>query len=699
MQTRAEVQPTSMPAIVDCFTATAPVALAVTGHACDSSRQHEPVTSPDSEDKPADQSPSPLFRRLAALNKRLNEQSDRLATSSSLAPVEGLGVSFNNLPPVQTRRTSPKISTGSGRPRTTSPSAIRNRPVGSTLRSWLTDQAAAPREWHESNHTFRDWSHNTAFFRDDSIWLEFLSDVALFAAARAAIDRSSAADAALRVWSCGCSSGEELFTIRMCYERWVAPTFAEAIGRAPTFCGLGTDRSAAIVDTAQDVACNWSAQALANVPHEFFRPDAFVELPESNADRVARLAREYASGERELPIKRYALPASARSSCAFAVEDLAAASDSPADAMDIADCVQHDRVCSNEPAELLCDLILCRYSVFLYANDEASARRALSRILSRLAPTGILVLGLTDNLPRCASALLEPVPVPDCMGGSTAMRDWLSVSQNSLKRATVNAWRWKQQARPGTAPSALPSARDGVGSDSIDVSDAPVDMSRGKDRLAAALTDAVSLQQWRHKLGMRPRFAEDPPAATSPFHLSHRSLSILQRKGLDEVAPLAKRAMEIAQKREERLEEMRRQKEAREDEEIRQAAEALKSNLRNSRHRREGIRTPQITQPPKMSLVSSAVVLSPRTSTLPRATPRASTAPTNLHRPTIGGGGRGSRPEPALRNAQNFLERMQEEMESRASRLAALEQSTKEQYESKWGMKRSRRRAARKAAG
>ena len=48
-------------------------------------------------------------------------------------------------------------------------------------------------------------------------------------------------------------AGEELFSARMAYEVWVAPSLEAAGCVAPRFYGVGTDRSPLIIDAARDV--------------------------------------------------------------------------------------------------------------------------------------------------------------------------------------------------------------------------------------------------------------------------------------------------------------------------------------------------------------------------------------------------------------------------------------------------------------
>jgi len=56
-------------------------------------------------------------------------------------------------------------------------------------------------------------------------------------------------------------------------------------------------------------------------------------------------------------------------------------------------------------------LILCRYLVFTYFDEKLQAE-LLEKMLSRLVPGGVLVLGKIDHLP-CMTEKLEPWSAQD----------------------------------------------------------------------------------------------------------------------------------------------------------------------------------------------------------------------------------------------------------------------------------------------
>jgi len=250
------------------------------------------------------------------------------------------------------------------------------------------EPAAEPR----AGPAHREWNKHTSWFRDAATW-EWLEAHALFrAAARAHAERRS-----IRVWSCGASSGEELLSLLLLYEQRVAPKLAAALGTAPKLECFGTDRSAAIVEFAKSRGRCWTATDVATVPADVAKQHFRAE----KGDRPL--------GPANAPFSAHAPPAKGKakkawrlleedrlvSACRFAVEDLTAV-EVDADGGDFF------------------DLVLCRYSVFLYSGD-AGARRALKRIVARIAPFGTLVLGETCRLPQgTAQALQLSTASQDC---------------------------------------------------------------------------------------------------------------------------------------------------------------------------------------------------------------------------------------------------------------------------------------------
>lgn len=154
-----------------------------------------------------------------------------------------------------------------------------------------------------------------------------------------------------------------------------------ALGYAPEFCGVGTDRSAQILQVARDARCEWTATALANVPSGL-RQRVFEErtTPNGAAGSLPRASWELPAEPRSprratrqrtdgIPpvhaTASYVLPPPMRSGCVFGLEDTTAApgrSQPPSGEHPSASGAQS--VAGDGPF----DLILCRYSIFLYSS-------------------------------------------------------------------------------------------------------------------------------------------------------------------------------------------------------------------------------------------------------------------------------------------------------------------------------------------
>ena len=188
----------------------------------------------------------------------------------------------------------------------------------------------------------------TTFFRDEDVWLgleRVLKELA----------RHRGPDQELRIWSAGCATGEEAYSI--------AITAAEALG--PGFPGpelkvFGTDvEEAAIAFARRGV---YSAAQLENVSQE----------------RLARWFTPAPGG--------YAVRKEIRRSVVFGVNNLV----------------------SDAPVSRL-DLILCR-NVFIYLDSDLQ-KRVLSRFHFALRREGLLVLGRSELIPF-AARLFEPLDLP-----------------------------------------------------------------------------------------------------------------------------------------------------------------------------------------------------------------------------------------------------------------------------------------------
>lgn len=184
------------------------------------------------------------------------------------------------------------------------------------------------------------------FYRDRAVF-DRLRDAVLPALAREALRRE---EIRLRCWSIGCASGEEPYTLCLLWQLAVHPHFPNL-----TCHILATDADPHLLTRAA-VGC-YPASSLRDMPEEW-RATAFIPRGDD-----------------------YCLHAEFRQGVEFQQQDIrTAAPDGPF------------------------DVILCRNLVFTYF-DEPGQQQALARIIERLQPGGILVVGKTEQLPADHPAL------------------------------------------------------------------------------------------------------------------------------------------------------------------------------------------------------------------------------------------------------------------------------------------------------
>jgi chemotaxis protein methyltransferase CheR len=209
---------------------------------------------------------------------------------------------------------------------------------------------ADPAEWR----AFDECCHITIsrFFRDRGVFEVLRKRVLPDIATRVARERRAG-----RIWSAGCASGEEPYTLKIIWDREIA----RAVRGAPV----------SIVATDVDEA------VLARARRGCFEPASLRELPPLLFEEAFEPAGAL-----------YCIKPQHREGVEFLRQDLRSAA----------------------PA-LLFDLILCRYVAFTYF-AEPLQKRVLSRIVDRLAPHGYLAIGTHEQLPSIEPALQSLTGAP-----------------------------------------------------------------------------------------------------------------------------------------------------------------------------------------------------------------------------------------------------------------------------------------------
>jgi chemotaxis protein methyltransferase CheR len=190
------------------------------------------------------------------------------------------------------------------------------------------------------------------FFRERGVFDLLRTRVLPDIAARAAREGRNA-----KVWSAGCASGEEPYTIKILWDVEVARSY-------PTV-------SLSII--ASDV----DAAMLARAREGCFEPTSLHELPPPLVERAF---------EQVGPL--YCVKSKHREGIEFLDQDLR----------------------SEMPLDLF-DLILCRYVAFTYFTVPLQ-RKVIVRVLDRLRPNGFFVIGAHEQLPGDISRLVSLIGEP-----------------------------------------------------------------------------------------------------------------------------------------------------------------------------------------------------------------------------------------------------------------------------------------------
>lgn len=189
----------------------------------------------------------------------------------------------------------------------------------------------------------------------------FYRDRGIFDAIRSRILPALAGDALekregeVRCWSAGCCSGEEAYTLQILWRMWKSPSFRSGLSLKV----VATDADPALLERAG--RGSFPESSLRDLPKEWIQ-QAFIR--EGKFYRIEKAFKE---------------------NIEFLKQDI--------------------RV---EFPEGFFHLILCRNFVFTYF-EETLQREILERILGKLNPNGVLIIGSHESLPRGA---IRVIPHP-----------------------------------------------------------------------------------------------------------------------------------------------------------------------------------------------------------------------------------------------------------------------------------------------
>jgi len=218
----------------------------------------------------------------------------------------------------------------------------------SGLSDYKTYLTAHPEEWKKMD-SFCCISISR-FYRDRSVF-HFLQDIVLEELAKETETNR------LRCWSCGCAAGEEPYTLSLIWHQVLKPYFS-----AMDLEIIATDSMDTMLNRA--VKGRYNKSSIKELPEKFLQAAFNVQD------------------------KEYILKSQYRDSVRFIKQD----------------------VRKRMPGGPF-HLILCRYLVFTYFDEKLQAE-LLEKMLSRLVPGGVLVLGKIDHLP-CMTEKLEPWSAQD----------------------------------------------------------------------------------------------------------------------------------------------------------------------------------------------------------------------------------------------------------------------------------------------
>ena len=202
------------------------------------------------------------------------------------------------------------------------------------------------------------------FYRDRDVF-DYLRDAVLPGLAEAAVARG---DSQCRAWSCGCASGEEVYTLKIIWQMRVAPRFREM----PLHI-TATDIDATLL--ARSAQGCYAGGSLKDFPHEwldiaFHKTDSLFCIRDGFRHGIEFLRQDV---REELPPGMF-------------------------------------------------HLILCRHVVFTYF-DEQLQLEILERMIDRLLPGGVLLTGKQEPLP-CALPQLTSLKPRMGVYQNTVPRTW-----------------------------------------------------------------------------------------------------------------------------------------------------------------------------------------------------------------------------------------------------------------------------------